>query len=288
MSAPVVRRNLSCIGCGYDLEGLAARGKCPECGRAIVESLAERLDLGGEARPSEPRGSARLGWALLVAVAGAFCGTGVLATVVFEFLRLRPGSPAAAETAVDILRAGPQIAAAGTAAAALALVVLPPLDRGRLSLAMRCAAAPGFVAWAACAWLQPSVPWLVGAGLAAALALGGLAPLYSELGPRSKVYRSRRSAAQRIGALNIAILLAACLASIDMALERVAATSVPHVQAIETTRTILALVSAACAATVVLGLGYLLTNAVWILRALLRPAPAASEVLGTSDDAANS
>lgn len=283
MPSPVVRRNLACIGCGYDLEGLPARGNCPECGRAIVESLAERLDLGTDAQPAA-RGSARLGWALLVAVAGAFCGTGMLATVVFEFLRLRPGAPAAAQTAVDILRAGPQIALAGTVAAAIALLVLAPLDRSRLSLGMRCIAAPGFAAWAACAWLQPSVPWLIGAGLAAALALAGLAPLYAELGPRSKVYRSRRSAAQRIGALNIAILVASCLAAVDLALDGVFATSAPLVRALETTQTILALVSAASAATVVLGLGYLLTNAVWILRALLRPAPAASEVLGASND----
>jgi hypothetical protein len=87
MPSPVVRRNLACIGCGYDLEGLPARGNCPECGRAIVESLAERLDLETEAQAGA-RGSARLGWALLVAVAGAFCGTGMLATVVFRFHRV--------------------------------------------------------------------------------------------------------------------------------------------------------------------------------------------------------
>ena len=33
------------MNCGYDLEGLEARGTCPECGRSILESLAVRLDL---------------------------------------------------------------------------------------------------------------------------------------------------------------------------------------------------------------------------------------------------
>ena len=60
--------------------------------------------------------------------------------------------------------------------------------------------------------------------------------------------------------------------------------STATLQALETTQTVLALVSAASAATVVLGLGYLLTNAVWILRALHRPSPASSEVLGEALD----
>jgi hypothetical protein len=61
------------------------------------------------------------------------------------------------------------------------------------------------------------------------------------------------------------------------ALDGVSATSAPCVRALETTRTILALASAASAATVLLGLGYLLADAVCerSCRALLRPAPAA-------------
>ncbi|MCC6906445.1 MAG: DUF4190 domain-containing protein [Phycisphaerales bacterium] len=32
----------ACIECGYDLSGTAIGGQCPECGRAIVDSLRAR------------------------------------------------------------------------------------------------------------------------------------------------------------------------------------------------------------------------------------------------------
>jgi hypothetical protein len=32
-------RDIACLSCGYNLRGLAPNGSCPECGRAIADSL---------------------------------------------------------------------------------------------------------------------------------------------------------------------------------------------------------------------------------------------------------
>lgn len=282
MSSPTVRRNIPCIGCGYDLEGLPARGTCPECGRAIVDSLAERLDLPLEAVPRPPA-SLRLSWALLLAALGAFLGSGVLATIVFSLLRLRPDAPAAAETAVEILSAGPRLAFVGTAVAAIALLVLPPSDSSRPSRWARRIGAPAFAAWSVGAWMQPSLGWLLVVGLAAAVALAGLSPAYAELAPRSKVYRSHRTAAQRIGALNLAVLGATACAALELSIGAIPWSSGGVVRALGEVRMLLALTGSACAAASVLGLGYLFVNSLWILQALRRPAPTSTEVLGGRD-----
>ena len=74
MSEPVIRRPLRCIQCGYDLEGLSARGACPECGREIVASLASNLDLIATDRAPAPD-ARRVAWALFLATAGALAGS---------------------------------------------------------------------------------------------------------------------------------------------------------------------------------------------------------------------
>ncbi len=40
MAEAVIDRDAACVHCGYNLRGLAATGKCPECGREIATSLA--------------------------------------------------------------------------------------------------------------------------------------------------------------------------------------------------------------------------------------------------------
>jgi hypothetical protein len=54
----------SCAGCGYNLKGLDRWGKCPECGRAIVETVEDtRLEWEDKAWV----GQLRIGTLLLIA-----------------------------------------------------------------------------------------------------------------------------------------------------------------------------------------------------------------------------
>ena len=97
MPDPIIRRTLLCSVCRYDLEGLSARGNCPECGHDIVASLAARLDLGATQALEFP-GARRMAWALTLAAVGALAGTGILATAVFEFISIRANAPTSATT----------------------------------------------------------------------------------------------------------------------------------------------------------------------------------------------
>jgi hypothetical protein len=107
------------------------------------------------------------------------------------------------------------------------------------------------------------------------MALLSLSPVLRELGPRSRVYRDRESAKQRIDEL----LLALGIAGIASGCAEFAARD----SANETMVTILRLVAVASASLVLVGLVYLAANSLWILRSILHPDPTLSEILGSAD-----
>lgn len=47
MGDNVITTDVLCSRCGYNLRGLARRGKCPECGRALARSLLDRPEWAG-------------------------------------------------------------------------------------------------------------------------------------------------------------------------------------------------------------------------------------------------
>jgi hypothetical protein len=73
--------DVACIGCGYNLRGLASTGRCPECGRPAQGSVALHRARRKAPPPPDPR------WARQVAE-GA--GLSLLAFVLFAVLCLAP------------------------------------------------------------------------------------------------------------------------------------------------------------------------------------------------------
>jgi hypothetical protein len=277
MSDPVIRRQLRCIQCGYDLEGLSARGACPECGRDIVASLAAQLDLAAtDAEPSiEIRRSA---WALCVAAFACLAGSarlpelavraalGELATNGLESLK------PAAEGVATLLHLA---SIGGPAAGLLALAFVLPRRGERRVLRIRGLGCAGFALWLAIALPAPNAISVIATTIPAGLVLLALGPLLRELGPRSRIYRSRESAKQRIDEL----LFALGTAGIAAGCATLALSSPTN----ETLALLLYVVAAASAGLFLIGCCYLAVNALWILRAVLRPDPTLAELLGASD-----
>lgn len=283
MPDPIIRRTLLCSVCRYDLEGLSARGKCPECGHDIVASLAARLDLGATQTLEFP-GATRMAWALMLAAVGALAGTGILATAVFEFISIRANAPTGATILINVLRAGPVVALAGAALGFVAMLGVLPWTRPDGVLRSRVLGSLGFALWIVAALEQPSLGWMLGATGAAAIAFTAMAPLFKQLGPRSRVYRSRQTAAQPFNALILALFGAGSCGGLASGLPSLRKIAPALGDLIELASTVLWLSATACAAILVFGLLYLVVNAAWILCAVMRPAPDADSILGSDED----
>ena len=280
MPEAVIRRPLRCAQCGYDLEGLPARGACPECGCEIVVSLARRLDLDGPpARPAPV--NRRLAWALMLgalAILGASLRTLEFAARSFldeYFARGSAGTrqTLALETAADLLQL---TSLAGALLGLVSLAALLPWRSERRLLRTRVVGCGAFAMWAALIVPPPATIGVAATALPAALALLALSPLLRELGPLSRVYRSRSSAKQRIDELLLAVAMAGVAAAAAFFAERAASD--------ETTVALLRIVAAASAGLALIGFCYLALNCAWILRATLSPDPTLAEILADGED----
>lgn len=275
MSDPVIRRPLRCVQCGYDLEGLSARGACPECGREIVASLASNLDLTAAEREPAPD-ARRVAWALFLATAGCLVASARLLELALRTAAQELSSSTAETLPAILLKTASALhllAIFGAALGLLALGLVLPRRNERRVLRIRVLGCVGFALWLALSLGPPSAFGLTATALPAGMALLSLSPLLRELGPRSRVYRDRESAKQRIDEL----LLALGIAGIASGCAEFAAKD----SANETVVALLRLVADACGGLLVIGLGYLTMNAYWILRAVLRPEPTLSEVFGS-------
>ena len=70
MSGPTIRTRIACTKCGYDLEGLEAQAKCPECAQDIMVTLAARLDPATESL-ARTRALTRIAWGVYLACIGS-------------------------------------------------------------------------------------------------------------------------------------------------------------------------------------------------------------------------
>lgn len=274
MPEPVIRRQLRCVQCGYDLEGLSPRSACPECGNAILASLAQGLDLDESAR-ARTAPSKRAAWALFAASVGCLAASArlpefVVVSIAGELASPRLESLRAAASSLAALLHLAALFGAATGLVALA-VVLPRQGETRV-LRVRVLGAAGFALWLAIALPRPNLLGITVAALPAAMVLLAISPLLRELGPRSRVYRNRGSAKQRIDELLIALGIAAAASVCSVLVARDGGN--------ETLVALLRIVATSSAGLFVIGLGYLALNAYWILRAVLRPDPTLDEVIG--------
>jgi len=279
MPEAVIRRPLRCAQCGYDLEGLPARGACPECGCEIVVSLARRLDLDGP--PARPAPEARrLAWALMLGAVGILGAS--LRTVEFAARSVLDEYSArgavgartlsALDTTADLLQFA---ALAGALLGLVALAALLPWRGERRLLRTRLVGCGAFAMWVALIVPPAATIGVAATALPAALALLALSPLLRELGPLSRVYRSRSSAKQRIDELLLAVVIAG-VASAAGAFAADAASD-------DTTIALLQIAAAASAGLAIIGFGYLALNCAWILRATVSPDPTLAEVLADGE-----
>lgn len=268
-----MRRPLPCVRCGYDLEGLPALGQCPECGRSVVDSLAAGLELEPSTQPSVPY-PLRLAITLFLGASGALGGSLVFGAVLVEL-------------ALDLVSAerwiGPYVARLlSTAATALTLagllgflLVLPwtRLDRYARSKVL---GTGGFALWAAAAMAEPVPMTATYTALPASMVLVALAPLLSELGPRSPAYRKARATRQRVRALLVSTALAGGASATAAFLELQ--------QGLAEVVLVLRVVAVSSAILTLVGFGYLCLYAAWIMRSTLRPPLLLEDAIAGSDE----
>jgi hypothetical protein len=167
------------------------------------------------------------------------------------------------------------LALVGTAIGLLSMAFILPRRNERRVLRVRVLGCVGFALWLSLSAASPNLTSLTVTAIPAAMTLLALSPVFRELGPRSRVYRDRDSAKQRIDELLLALGIAGCTSAGAI----IASNDATN----ETLVALLRLVAAASAGLLAIGLGYLTVNAAWILQSVLRPDPTLADLFGRPD-----
>lgn len=280
----VVITSIHCRGCGYDLQGLSADTRCPECGMSLWDSIVHTVDPDASRLP-RLRNPMAVGNALLMLTVCMFLGMLMLiawplAAWIDEAIA-NPRQRFSDQVPSSLSWGSCLIAFGGLWAVWL---LKPPrgrepsvtvwLDMWLLTV--------GWLGWAICATLwSDAIAQEFGlrrqfllqlcTSMTAIVCLVGLRGALGVVGKRSREYRRSRGGRQGVEAL-IGAIAGAVLGqairhlSIDGALPR-------GWDSIGQT------IVWICAFMIVIGLGYLMVNAWWIRRALRRPPPPMDTVL---------
>lgn len=282
----VVLESVHCRKCGYDLRGLRADGRCPECGLGIWSSVQHTVDPAASHLPSL-RNPGAVGNALVTLTACMCIGAIILLWPSVAML-LRSGSRPA-------LRIWPEpfLISTWVWAALIAIVGLwsvrtlaPPRgaeptgtvwkDIWRITIGFAGALLFGAL-WVEFIFAQGlhGVRQRLAIHLAVAayatIALIGMRGVFNVIGYRSREYRRSQGGRQNVE-LIIAALVAGFLATMLHYLARMQ--WLPRMW-INLSR----MAIWASHFMVLIGLGYLVVNAWWIRRSLRRPPPAMDQVL---------
>jgi hypothetical protein len=272
MSGPIIRKTLPCVKCGYDLEGLSADARCPECGGEIMATLALRLDPATDSLERSPE-LLRTGWAIYLMSLGSVLGCAIALAPLIDVLLEQLTFPRWLSPGIAGMRAlAPSIALAGAVIGFAAAVFVMPWRRERAFIRARGAGGGGFLGWTVLALQPPS--WL--AALLAVAAIAAVAasttPLLRRLVPHARLFRTARHATQTTRDLLIASAVTGCSGSLTLWLSG-------EGPAAEEAVLLSGAVAWASGLLLAVGLGYRMVNAQWILRSLRQPPPKVDEVL---------
>ncbi|MFO0872780.1 MAG: hypothetical protein U0575_02250 [Phycisphaerales bacterium] len=278
-----VSTSVHCRQCGYDLKGLAATGRCPECGLAIVETLTQLVDPAASRLPRlrDPRGTGtglvglaatHLVAATLVIVPRAAGGIELVFGRAASPLRWLPLPPRALAAIVGL-----------SALFWLYLIARAPAEeptrearrhvrwmvRGQLwwSLTVALPVLAARLGVTERALVAPLEAFSVPGAVAAFMGLRGLLKI---IGLRSRAYRTARGGRQSIDAL-VGAIVAGATGNLVNAFG--IWKSVPWLEAVGAT------IFGASTLLLLLGLVYLLVNCWWIRSSLRKPPPTWDELL---------
>jgi len=285
-----VQASLSCVRCRHSLRGVAALGRCPECGTAVATSLAVSVDPGLR-RLSALRHPGRVATlVMLLAMATLLCVALQLGGPMLDFVG---GLTNQEGPFPGRVRLWGWLLSAATLAACLAAL---PWAAGRHETPLRAELGRwhrwmwiGLSAWAAAAvtagvmqWNTPflpdpvrrSLPW---AGVALqlpgmAVALSAMQVLFGITGRRSQAFTEAGAARQSVRGMNTCAALMMVLA--------VAAPIVRTRMGWPEVAIGLQAAAGCLAGLLLMGAAYLTANAWWIARALVLPQPRLDEAVG--------
>ena len=284
----VVVQSLQCKVCGYELRGLDAEGRCPECGLEVRETIAATVDPQSR-RLSDLHNAAAVGGGLLM--------LSVTLLSAALYIVLPPANRALGAVIGErdrllefILFQRPYVLVIGTAIFAGLLVALwliaparhnadVPHIRRHMSL-VAAGAVPWYGSIIAVNVLDPEASWIGVVGtsmcltflpiLAGLLAFVGLRGIVQALGRRSRQFRTARGSRQYVRDL-IAALVSVALGEMvrqaGVAMNWDAPTIVGSV------------IVWVAGALLILGQCYLVWNTWWVRQALLRPPPTLTELV---------
>ncbi len=290
LAGAVVCSPLHCRGCGYNLYGLSAEGRCPECGLEVWETVLHTVDPAASRLP-KLRNPQAVGNGLFWLILSLFVAAVILVArpVARRLDALDPTGlrDISAWTPPYLALAAGVVVLAGLRAVGS---FAPPKGQelhGSIGRDIRLLVA-GMIAWALLIIIQVGLEWKAvpawGLGLAriaatfgAMVGLFGLDGILRAIGQRSREFRTARGGRQGV------LAMIGALAGVVLG-ELMGMGSAMSSRAGDGLATMGMVVTWISTLMLLIGLAYLVVNGWWIRRALCRPPPALDEILDCAAD----